>query len=73
MLDTSRIRIHREHLAPFAQKVNQVPPIPAPRVEHPHPRRNVPAQNLIEYVNINLPELFLNRQRHCSTAFVKHI
>jgi hypothetical protein len=46
--------------------MHQVSSVPASRVEHAHTRRDVPAQNLVEHIDIDLPELLLNRQRHSS-------
>jgi len=72
MLNGGRIGVKREHLAPFAEKMHQVSPVTASRVKHTHSRRDVPAQNLVEHINIDLTELFLDRQRHLS-ILVKHI
>jgi hypothetical protein len=33
---------------------------------YPHPCRDVAAQNPVEHIDIDLPELFLNRRRHSS-------
>jgi hypothetical protein len=66
MLNAGRISVQRENLAPFAQQMHQVSSVPASRVEHAHTRRDVPAQNLVEHIDIDLPELLLNRQRHSS-------
>jgi hypothetical protein len=60
MLHRIGIRVQREYLAPLAQQMHQVSPIAASSVENAHIRCNVPTQNLIEYVDINLPKLFLN-------------
>jgi hypothetical protein len=49
--------------------MDQVSAISAPSVEHTHALRNISAQDLIEYVNIDLTELFLNVPRHV-TAFL---
>src|SRR5580692_11182303 len=61
MLDALRVRVQRIHFATFPQQIHQVAPIPTPGVEHLHPRRDISAQNLVEHINIDLPELFLNR------------
>src|ERR1700719_1304299 len=60
MLDTCSIRVQREYLAALAQQMHQVSPIPASGVEHTHIRCDVSAQNLIEYVDIDLAKLLLN-------------
>jgi hypothetical protein len=60
MLNCVGILIQGEYLAPLAQKMYQISPVPASSVENAHIRRDVPAQNLIEYVDINLPKLLLN-------------
>jgi hypothetical protein len=54
------IGIERKHLTAFAKQVDEIPPIAASGVEHDHAGGNVPAQDLIEDVNIDLAELFLN-------------
>ena len=68
MFNSRRIRVHRKYFAPLAQKMHQVSPVPASGVEHAHAGRDVSSQDLIEHVNINLPELFLNGQRHFATV-----
>ncbi len=60
MLNTVGIRVQREYLAPLAQQMYQISPVPTSSVEHTHTRCDIPAQNLIEYVDINLPKLLLN-------------
>ena len=52
---SSRVRVHPKHLVPFAQQIDQVPPAAASRVHQPHPRRNVPAQNLVEQIYVICP------------------
>src|ERR1700722_12706074 len=65
MLNRVAVSVECEYLAPLAQQMHQIAPIPASRIEHPHSRRDVAAQNLVEYVDVDLPELLLNTQRHC--------
>ena len=60
MLHRVGICVQCEYLAPLAQQMHQISPVPASSVENAHIRCDVPAQNLIEYVDINLPKLFLN-------------
>src|ERR1700679_3790765 len=63
MANSLFIRIERKDLAALAQQVHEVPAIAAAGVEHPHLRRNVPAQNLVEHINIDLPKLLLDTHR----------
>jgi hypothetical protein len=60
MLHRVGIGVQREYLAPLAQQMHQISPVPASSVENAQIGGNVPAQNLIEYVDINLPKLLLN-------------
>ena len=71
MFNALDVRIERKHLAAFAQQMHQVPSISAARIQNPHSRRNVPPQNLIENVNVDLPELLpqVHSRRHCVFAF----
>ena len=69
MLDALRIRVQREDLAAFAQQMNQVAPVTAAGVENPHARQDIPTQYLIEDVDIDLPELFLNGKSAAQIAF----
>jgi hypothetical protein len=64
MLHSFGIRVYRKHFAAFAKQMHQVPPVPAPGIEHAHALRDISAQDLIEDVNIDLAELFLDTQRH---------
>jgi hypothetical protein len=67
VLNSRGIRVDCKHLAAFAKQVHQVSAISAPGVEHAHTLVDISAQDLIEYVNIDLAELFLDGQRSVST------
>ncbi len=67
MFYTLGIGVHRKYFAALAKQMNQVAPVSASRVEHAHACRDVSSQNLIEYVDINLPELLLNSQSHVAS------
>jgi len=67
VIDTFGILIQREYLASFSQQVDQVPPVTASGIEHAHAGRNVSTQNLVEDINIDLPELLLYAQVHSDT------
>jgi hypothetical protein len=67
VIDTFGILIQCEYLASFPQQVDQVPAVTASGVEHAHARSNVPAQNLVENIDIDLPELLLDAQGHYGT------
>src|SRR5271166_4238684 len=60
MVDASGILVNRKDFTPLAQQVDEVASIPASSVEHAHSGHNVPTQNLIEDIYIDLSELFLN-------------
>jgi len=64
------IMIQSKHLAPFAQEVDQIAPVTASGIEHTHAGGYVSPQNLIEDVNVNLPELLLDAQCHHCTFSV---
>jgi len=56
------ILVERENFTPFAEQMDEIAPIPTAGIQHLHTRRNIPAQDLIEHVNVDLPELLLNVQ-----------
>jgi len=63
VLDGFGILVECEHLAAFPQQVDEVAPIATTSVENRTARLNVAAQNLVEDVDIDLAELFLDAQR----------
>lgn len=67
MVDASGVLIERVYLAPFAQQVDQIATVAASRIEYAHVGCNISAQNLVEDINVDLPELFLYAQRHNDT------
>lgn len=60
MLDRLGRFIDRKDLAALAQEMHEISSISAAGIENPHVRGDVSSQDLIEDVNIDLPELFLN-------------
>jgi hypothetical protein len=54
------IRVQGKDLAPFAQQMHQVTSVPTAGIEYTHTRCDIPAQDLIEHVDVNLPKLFLD-------------
>src|SRR5271165_7551365 len=62
MFNPISIRVEREYLAPLAQQMHQIAPVPTSSIEHTHTWRDIPAQNLIEHVDINLPKLLLDAE-----------
>jgi hypothetical protein len=60
MLNAIAVEIECKDLATFAQQVYQVAPIPTSRIKNTHPRCDVPSQNLIENIDVNLSKLLLN-------------
>jgi hypothetical protein len=68
MVNAGSIRVHRKDFAALAQQMNQIASVAASGVDNTHPGSDISTQNLIEYVDIDLPELFLNRERHCASG-----
>jgi len=66
------ICIQSKHLTPLTQQIDKISPIPASRIENPHTRPDIPSQNLIEHIDIDLPELLLNAQPR-PASFLIHI
>src|ERR1035438_4452479 len=64
MFHAGCVCVQRKNLTPFAEQVNEVSSVAAPCVEHAHTSGDVTAQNLIENVDIDLPELLLHGHRH---------
>lgn len=60
MLNTGGIHVQREYLAPLAEEMYQIAPVSASSIKNAHIRCDVPSQNLIEYVDINLSKLLLH-------------
>ena len=58
--DPFGVAIEGEDLAALAQQVDEVATVAAAGVEDPHAGLNIAAQNLIEDIDIDLAELFLN-------------
>jgi hypothetical protein len=69
VLNCLGVRVHGKYFAAFAKQVNQISAISAPGVEHALALRDIPAQDLIEDVNIDLAELVLKSQR-CASVFL---
>jgi hypothetical protein len=67
VLNSLGVRVDCKHFATFTEQVNEVPAISATGVEHTHASIDISAEDLIEDVNIDLAELFLNIQRGVST------
>jgi hypothetical protein len=40
--------------------MHQVPPVSAARVQHSHIGGDIPAQNLVKNINVDLPKLLLH-------------
>ncbi len=66
MFNSCGVGVDCKHLATFAKKVHKVSAVAAPGVEHARVLFDIPAQDLIEDINIDLAELFLNIQRRVS-------
>ena len=68
MVNRVGICVQCEYLAPLAQQMYKISSVAASRVENAHIRSDVSAQNLIEYIDINLPKLILNTKRQSVTT-----
>ncbi len=66
VVNSRGIRVDCKHLTAFAKQVNEVPAISASGVENARALVDVSAEDLIEYVDIDLAELILNGQRRAS-------
>ena len=55
-LDRARIGVHRGHVVALAQEVDEVAAGAAARVEDPRPRRDPPAEDLVEEVDVDRPD-----------------
>lgn len=64
VLYTIAVLVECKDLAAFAQQVDQIAPISASSIKNTHSRCDIPSQNLIEDVNINMSKLLLNIQCH---------
>src|SRR5450631_2520933 len=60
VVDGLGVGIEREDLAALAKQMDQIASVAASGIEHPQAGGDVSAQDLIENINIDLPELFLN-------------
>jgi len=64
VIDCIGIRVERKNLAALAEQMDEIASVAAAGIEHAHAGGDVSAQDLVEDVNINLSELFLNGQGH---------
>jgi hypothetical protein len=70
MFDSAFVRINSENLRAFAQQVNQISTVSAACVDNAHAGRDVAAQDLIENVNVDLAEEFLDVRCHAPIGSV---
>ena len=68
VLNAVGISIQCEDVASLAQQMHEIAAVAASGIEHAHTRRNISAQNLIEDVDIDLAELFLDIHRYVLRA-----
>src|SRR6266702_1852593 len=54
-------RTPSKYLIPLEQQVGNVAPTAATRIDHSHPWRDIPPQDLVEQIDIDLPKLLLER------------
>ena len=55
-LDGRRVRIDGADVIAMVEKKHEVAPVPAPRVEDPHPRNDSLAKDLIEEIDVDRAE-----------------
>ena len=66
VVNSRGVRVDCKHLAAFPKQVNEIPAISATGVENARALVDVSAEDLIEYVDIDLAELVLYGQRRVS-------
>lgn len=59
-----RVRIHAVNVPALAQQIRQVSSLSASRIQDAHVRAQMPAQDLVEEVDIDVAELFFQAERH---------
>ena len=67
MLDCGWVRVDGENFRAFAQQIDEVSTVAAPSVENAHAGRDIATQDLIENIDVNFPEQFLDIGFHSST------
>jgi hypothetical protein len=60
MLNAIAVQIERKDLAALAEQMHEIAPVPASRIQNTHSGRDVPSQNLIENIDVNLSKPLLN-------------
>jgi len=68
MLDSSWVRVDRENFGVFPQEIDEVSAVAAASVENAHAGRDVSPQDLIEDVDVDLSEQFLDVYVHQKEA-----
>jgi hypothetical protein len=58
------IFVQRKYLAAFAEEIHEIAAVSAPGIEHAHFIGNISSENLIEDIDVDLSELFLNVHGH---------
>jgi hypothetical protein len=64
MLHSFGVHVEREHLAAFTKKIDEISSIATSGIENAHARCEVPAQNLVEDIDVNLSKLLLKAESH---------
>jgi hypothetical protein len=62
IIDSLRVPIRAEYFVAFTQQVNEVPTVTAAGIQYPHSMRDAAFQKLIEKIDVDLPELFPERE-----------
>ncbi|WP_035358378.1 hypothetical protein [Edaphobacter aggregans] len=60
MLYSSAVCVQRKYLATLSQQMDKIASMPASCIEYTHSVGNVPSKDLIEDVDVDMSELFLN-------------
>jgi hypothetical protein len=62
MIHGLRVRVRAINVIPLPQQINKIPAVAAAGIQYSHPGRDATFQKLIEKIDIDLTELFLQRQ-----------
>src|SRR5271163_571890 len=66
MLDGILVRVQSKYFTALPQKIDQIASISASGIQHAHFVGNVPTEDLIEDIDVNLSKLLLNVFRNTS-------
>src|ERR1035438_10148014 len=64
VLDGLRVGVHAKYFVSLPEKIDQVAAASESRIEDAHSRRDAAAQDLVEEINVDLPELLWKADCH---------